>query len=603
MKPLFPVAALITVVTLLASCGKSETDAPELTPSQAATALFDKLYMEQVRLSPVQLTQLGIKEQYGLWDDLSKDAANKKNGLLIQQLEHLNQLDAATLDNQTQLSLRLFKQQLRDEIAAFKWRLHNYPLNQMYGWHTTVPDVLINQHQISSVEDAKAYISRLGRIQTLFDQVVQQLRARAAMHIMPPRFVLEQVVDASRNIITGAPFDQGPDSPLLADFGKKVNALDISSTAKDKLLNEATTTLENVTFNAYSKLIAFMTALQKSADNRAGVWKFPDGDNYYAYALQHHTTTDLSANEIHQLGLDQVKRIHSEMNAIRKKVGFEGDLQAFFEFFRTDPRFTYPDTEVGRAEYLAKNKAVIAQIKTRLPELFGILPKADLIVKAVEPYREKTAGTAFYDRPALDGSRPGIYYANLYSMADMPGYQIEALAYHEGAPGHHMQIAIAQELQGLPMFRKLGGHTAYIEGWGLYAEQVPKELGLYQDPWSDFGRLALELWRAGRLVADTGLHSKRWTREQTIAWLQENTPETIGKITKQVERYIVLPGQATSYMIGKLKILELREKARRELGDKFDIRAYHDLVLGSGSLPLTVLEEQVEHWITRTNSE
>jgi uncharacterized protein (DUF885 family) len=286
------------------------------------------------------------------------------------------------------------------------------------------------------------------------------------------------------------------------------------------------------------------------------------------------------------------------MRAIMKQVGFAGDLQDFFEFTRTDPQFYYPETSEGKQAYLDEATALIDDMKTRLDSLFKVKPKADLVVKAVEPFREKSAGKAFYQRPAPDGSRPGTYYANLYTMKAMPIYQMAALAYHEGIPGHHMQIAIAQELEGIPKFRKFGGYTAYTEGWGLYAELLPKEIGLYEDPYSDFGRLAMELWRACRLVTDTGLHAKRWTREQAIDYLLQNTPNAESDIVKAIERYIVMPSQATAYKVGMLKILELRENAKTKLGEAFDIREFHDVVLKQGALPLATLESIVDRWIT-----
>ena len=596
MKLLLCATAAVSAALLFTGCSDGPGNSQQ-TPSQAVNQLLDEQYTKRLHLSPIQLTSLGQKEQYNAWDDISGPAEERRQGLLLQHLEELKKIDPQSLDQQTQLSLRLAKSQLQQDIEGYQWRHHNYPLNQMGGLHTQVPDILINQHRIDSVEDAEAYISRLGRVQTLFDQMVQQLRTRKAKGIMPPTFVLEQVVSAGVNVISGAPFDDGPDSPLLADFRTKVNALNIDSATKQRLITRATATLKNVTFRAYSKLIAFVSALQRSADERAGIWKLPQGDAYYSYLLRRHTTTDMTAGDIHQLGLAEVKRIHGEMDRIRQQVGFEGNLQDFFEFFRTDERFFFPDTEVGRAEFLKQSEDAIAGMKARLPEQFGILPKADLVVKAVEPFREASAGIAFYQPPALDGSRPGVYYTNLYDMQAMPNYQIEATAYHEGVPGHHMQIAIAQELENIPLLRKHGGNNAYLEGWALYTELLGKEMGFYRDPYSDFGRLTLELMRAIRLVVDTGMHSKQWTREQAIQWFLDNSPNPKEEVVKEIERYIVMPGQATSYKIGMLKILDLREKARQALGDKFDIRGFHDLILGNGPLPMQLLEEQVDRWI------
>jgi uncharacterized protein (DUF885 family) len=335
------------------------------------------------------------------------------------------------------------------------------------------------------------------------------------------------------------------------------------------------------------------------SDTRDGAWKLPDGDAFYNRALARTTTTDMDAETIHNLGLAEVERIHGEMRDIMRDVNFDGDLQAFFEFTRVDSQFYYPDTPEGKERYLSEATAWIDDMKARLDTLFLVKPQADLVVKAVEPFREKSAGKAFYQRPAPDGSRPGTYYANLYTMEAMPIYQMEALAYHEGIPGHHMQIAIAQELQGIPKFRRFGGYTAYTEGWGLYAELIPKEIGLYDNPYSDFGRLAMELWRACRLVVDTGIHAKKWTREEAIDYLKLNTPNPESDIVKAIERYIVMPSQATAYKVGMLKILELRERAKQVLGEKFDIREFHDAVLKQGPLPLTVLEGQVDIWIAK----
>ncbi|WIO73705.1 DUF885 domain-containing protein [Porticoccaceae bacterium LTM1] len=591
-------AASITAA-LLGGCGNDQNNDSSLTANESVNQLLDALYMERINRSPIALTRLGSKEQYGMWDDITDDAQDRLQGLRMQHLSRINKIDISNLDHQTQLSVQLAKQQLKLEIDGYQWRQHDYLLTQMGGLHTEVASILINQHRIDTVADADAYISRLGRLQTLFDQTIEQLRTRQAKHIMPPAFVLSDVVDACKNIISGAPFDDGPDSPLFTDFKTKVNALDIDSAQKDQLITQAAATLKHVTYRAYSKLIAFTGAMQRSADERAGIWKLEKGDEYYRYLLRKFTSTDMTPDEIHQLGLSEVKRIHNEMDQLREHVDFKGDLQEFFEFFRTDRQFFYPNTEIGRAEFLQRNQAAIENMKSRLPEVFGKLPKAELVVKAVEPYREASAGIAFYSRPAADGSRPGIYFINLYDMNAMPNYQIEATAYHEGVPGHHMQIAIAQELDNLPKLRKYSHDTAYMEGWALYTERLAKEMDMYPDAYSDFGRLTLELMRAIRLVVDTGIHNKQWTRQQAIDWFLANSPHPKEKVVSEIERYMVIPGQATAYSIGMLKILELREKAKNTLGNKFDLRAFHDLILGNGALPLDLLEQEVDYWISK----
>jgi uncharacterized protein (DUF885 family) len=310
----------------------------------------------------------------------------------------------------------------------------------------------------------------------------------------------------------------------------------------------------------------------------------------------------MTPDEVHALGLAEVARIQSEMQAIMQATGFKGDLKAFFDYLRTDQRFYKPNTDAGRAAYLAEATAAIDKMRADLPKVFNTFPKSEMIVKAVEPFREQSAGKAFYSQPSEDGARPGTYYANLYRMQDMPVYQMEALAFHEGIPGHHMQIAIAQELTGVPDFRKYGDYTAFSEGWGLYSEFLPKEMGYYQDPYADFGRLSMEIWRAARLVVDTGLHHKQWPREQAVQYLLENTPNPEGDCRKAIDRYIVMPGQATAYKVGMLKIVELREAAKAELGPAFDLAAFHDVVLRDGALPLAILEENVEAWVARTKS-
>ncbi|TMP38727.1 DUF885 domain-containing protein [Pseudoalteromonas rubra] len=564
---------------------------------EKANAFFDEVFMRGVMRSPVYQTYLGIKQDYDKWDDGSEARAKEDLELTKKDLVALKAIDRSKLDAQTQVSYDLFKQGLENQIADYKWRYHNYPVNQMYGTHSMVPAFLINQHQITDVKDAKAYISRLNGVPVVFEQLEKDLTTRADKGIIAPKFVFPHVIDSSKNIIKGAPFASGEDSTLLADFKRKVNKLDIADSEKQALIGEATEALKTAVKPAYSKLISYLQQLEKRADTRDGAWKFPDGEKFFNNALARTTTTDLTAAEIHKIGLSEVARIHDEMREIKEKVGFKGDLKAFMQFMRTDKQFYLPNTEEGKAKYLADATAMIDNLKGRLDELFIVKPKADMIVKRVEAFREKSAGKAFYQQPAPDGSRPGVYYANLYDMEAMPTYQMEALAYHEGIPGHHMQIAIAMELENMPKFRKFGRYTAYTEGWGLYSELVPKEMGLYEDPYSDFGRLAMELWRACRLVVDTGIHAMKWTRQEGIDYYVNNTPNAKSDAVKMVERHIVIPSQATAYKIGMLKIVELREAAKKELGDKFDIRQFHDVVLKNGPVPLNVLEQFVNEWV------
>lgn len=567
------------------------------TESEKANAFFEDTFNRSVMRSPIYQTYMGIKKDYDKWDDGSEARTLEDLALTKKDLVTLNAINYAALDDSTKVSYNLMKQNLEDTIADFKWRHHNYPVNQMFGTHSMVPAFLINQHQIADVSEAKAYISRLNGVTEVFAQLEKDLEVRAQKGIIAPKFVFPHVIDSSKNIIKGAPFESGEDSTLLADFKRKVNKLEIEQSEKDALISEATKSLESSIKPAYQQLITYLKTLEMRANNEDGAWKFPNGKAFYNNALARTTTTNLTAEQIHKTGLSEVTRIHNEMREIKEKVGFKGDLKAFMQFMKTDKQFYKPDTKEGKQEYLDEAVALIDNMKLRLDELFIVKPKAGLKVKAVEAFREKAAGKAFYQQPAPDGSRPGVYYANLYDMEAMPTYQMEALAYHEGIPGHHMQIAIAQELEGVPKFRKFGGYTAYIEGWGLYSELVPKEMGLYEDPYSDFGRLSMELWRACRLVVDTGIHAMKWTRQEGIDYYVNNTPNATSDGVKMVERHVVMPSQATAYKIGMLKILELRKAAKDKLGDKFDIREFHDVVLKNGPLPLNVLEDFVDQYV------
>jgi uncharacterized protein (DUF885 family) len=569
--------------------------------SKRANEFFDKCWDENLARHPVDESLYGIKTHYDQLEDLSDEKAAADLKFRQEQLATLKRdFKLEALDPPAQLSYKLFEHEVEREAEEFRFRFDVYPISQMHGVHVQIPTFLINIHKIDNVKDAEAYIARLNAIPKLFDQLIINLREREEKKVVVPRFVFPLVLDACHKVIQEAPFDSSEKpSPLLDDFIKKVTALkDVDLAERGRLLDGASKALQDSVKPAYEKLIAFLEDQSKRANDDAGVWKFPDGAEFYKTALRHTTTTNLSANEIHQLGLKEVARIHGEMTKIKEKVGFKGDLQAFFKFMREDRQFYLSDTDEGRRQYLARAVEIVDEMKKRLDELFISKPRADIVVKAVEKFREQSAGKAFYQQPAPDGSRPGMFYVNLREMHDNPTYELESLAHHEGIPGHHMQIAIAQELTGIPKFRKFShAYTAYVEGWGLYSELTPKEIGMYKDPYSDFGRLALELWRAGRLVVDTGLHEKKWTRQQAIDYLKQNTSNSEADCVDSINRYIVMPSQATAYKIGMIKILELREKAKKQLGSKFDIRQFHEVMLTNGALPLDVLEELVERWV------
>jgi uncharacterized protein (DUF885 family) len=563
--------------------------------SEPLAAIFEAEYDQMLAKYPERATSQGDKRGYDKWDDETDDFAAR--ALIEAEQANLNLLRLASilpLNPSDRLSVRLANKNLERAKAGAPFRGHEYMFTQMRGAHSAIPTFLANQHKVSSVEDAQAYIARLEGVPTKMGTLVARSNASAARGIMPPKFIFDYVINDSTNLLKGAPFtDGGTDSPMWADAQAKINSLSTDEATKTRLKAEARAALLAHVKPAYENLIAAMTRQQAAARSTDGVWALPEGGAYYAERLANQTTTNLTADEIHTIGLDNVARLHGEMGAIMRQVGFTGTRDAFFEKLETDPQFFIADTPEGKAGYIAQATAMIDAMRAKIPTAFNLMPKAPMVVRAVEPFREKSAGLAFYQRPSPDGSRPGIYYINTSNVKAIPTYQMEALAYHEGIPGHHMQIAIAQELQGIPKFRRFGGFTAYSEGWGLYTEKLGKDMGFYTDPYSDFGRLTLELRRAIRLVVDTGLHHKRWTRQEAINYILANQPGDEASAQRDIDRYLVMPGQATAYLIGQIEILRLREAARTRLGSRFTLAKFHDVVLGNGSVPLDVLGELV----------
>lgn len=562
------------------------------------TAFLDKAFDEAIALSPETMTALGIKTDYGRLDDYTDAAADRALALSEKQLAEMKAAFAYDrLGVQSQISWRLFEQSVEQGREGVRWRDHAYLATTNGSPAGEIPIFLINQHRVDGIGDAEAYISRLRETRRVMTEVAATIRQSAAKGIVPPAFTFDPVEKDALNVLEGQPFSGTEDSAVWADFKSKVGKLAVPEGDKERLLAEGKAALTGPFREGYDIFLKAQEDVRPLAKGNNGVWSLPDGEAYYAYRLKVSTTTTMTAGEIHELGLKNLARVQGEMRAIMTRVGFKGSLQDFFKALKTDAKYQYPNTPEGKAKYLADAKGYIAQVMAKAPQYFLRLPKAPLEVRAVEAWREQTASVAFYNRPTPDGSRPGIFYVNLADMTQVLKPQIEGIAYHEGAPGHHFQIALAQELQGLPKFRKFGGYGAYVEGWGLYSERLGKEMGFYQDPYSDFGRLSLEAWRAVRLITDTGMHAKKWTREQAIDFFRENSLLSERDIVKEIERYLCWPGQATSYMVGQQKILELREKAKAALGAKYDIRGFHDAVLKDGALPLDVLEQQVDAYI------
>ncbi|WP_317151384.1 DUF885 domain-containing protein [Sphingopyxis indica] len=589
-------AKLSSCLFVLAAAGCAPAAVEQAPPAAASAApagaglaeFFEKYDEAQLSLSPLSKAYRGIRDaDYGKWDDVSDEAEVAEYKLQQAAAAAMrSSFDPATLPADDALSFELFNAQAERDERLFAFRDHGYIFDQMNGAQSRMPAFLINIHRVSNLSEAEAYVSRIRGMGPVLDQLSAQSAERAAKGIQPPKWVYAYVISDIENLLR-------PDNAVIEDVEAKAARLDAADADKARIVEAAKAAWNESAAPAYARLLAEMRRQQAGAPTEDGVWRLPDGAAYYQALLANYTTTGMTADQIHELGLREVARIHGEMERIKDKVGFKGSLQQFFEHLRTSPQFYY----TSREAYLADVDAKVKAMEVRLPAWFNTLPKAPLQVKAVEAFREKSAGKAFYQSPSPDGSRPGTYYVNLYDLNDMSKTELEALVYHEGVPGHHLQRAVQTELEGLPAFRRFGGFTAYTEGWGLYAEELAKDMGAYTDPYSDFGRLGMELWRACRLVVDTGIHDRRWSREQAIAYLKQNTPNPDGDIEKAIERYIVYPGQATAYLIGKLKIMELRERSRAALGDRFDIRAFHDVVLKSGPVPLNILERRVDAWI------
>ena len=579
-----------------------ERAAPSASSAEAAraedqrlVAWLDDAFEARVALSPEYQAYLGRGTNKDRWDDRSPEADDRQRALAERQLAGLRaEFDREALSADGRLNYDLYEYTLENELRLDDFRAQSFPLSQFRGVHSNVPVFLANYHAVETLQDADAYVARIEAVGTTLDQAAAQMEARVEAGYPLPEFSYPLIVEGARNVADG--------EAIRTDFAGKVDALDVPQAEKERLMRALEDALRGPFAAGYADFAARLGALAERdvVDGNYGIGVREGGAAYYDALLASYTTTDMTSDEVHELGLAEVNRIHDEMRAIMAEVGFEGTLQDFFAFMREDQQFYYPNTDEGREAYLQEARDYTEGMRARLPELFVTLPKAPVEVRRVEPYRERASGKAFYNQPDEAGTRPGVFYANLAEMADMPRYQLEALVYHEAIPGHHMQRAIQIEMEGLPKFRQFGGYTAYTEGWGLYSELLPKEIGFYEDPYSDFGRLAMELWRAARLVVDTGLHAKGWEMQEAIQYLQDNTPNPEGDTVKAIERYIVYPGQATAYKIGMIKILALREDARARLGERFDIAQFHDLVLTGGPLPLSVLEKRVDAWVDET---
>ncbi len=609
---LYAARCMVLAAALFAGCsGKSppppaQPTAEELASNSAAlTAYLDAEFEEEMLDDPERMTRRGRKDRYAELNDRSEAAGDRDLQWRRESVAEMKaKFDPSTLNEDARLSYDIWELELQRAEESSKWRRHRYVFSRGSA-HTGLPNFLINFHRVDDKSDMEAYAKRVALIDDALDQLLVRARSAAGDGIHMPGFAYPESLDELKRVTTGAPFTTGKDSALFADAKAKIKTLQAAGKLKTEegkaLEREISTAMTQQMKPAYERVAAFLhedRAKAQSTDKQ-GALALPEGSKYYDASLFLQTTTALRADEIHQLGLREVARIRGEMEALKTAVEFKGTLEEFFKFMRTDKRFYLPNNDAGAAEYIKRADEYIAAMKAKLPQYFGILPKADLLVKRVEAFREQPGAAQHYMAGTPDGSRPGVYYAHLSDMNAMPTYQLEVVAYHEGLPGHHMQISIQQELTGLPQFRTQYGYGAFSEGWGLYSELLAKEMGCFTDPYNDFGRLATEMWRAIRLVVDTGIHAKGWTQKQAEDYFLANSPQPAQAVKSEIERYILGPGQATSYKIGMIQIQKLRDEAKESLGDKFDYRSFHDIVLGGGSLPMPVLESRVRRWIER----
>lgn len=572
---------------------------------QNFVAWIDGEYTKALDFSPLAKTRLGIKADYGELDDVSEAALDQRLEWRKDSVARMQAtFDRSQLNDEDQLSWDLWLYLLDVAEANRSYRRHRYIFGR-YGPQSGLANHLINYQKVDSLSDMQAYISRLNQSGRYLGQYLDRAKLAAENGVRAPYFDYDRTLSEIERVTTGVPFTSRPDdgnSALWNDITGKMQALiDAGTIDEDQaktLTDQARTALTTVFKPALDNVAAWHVDDRKNvSDEATGAWALPNGLDYYQQRLAVMTTLPLTADEVHELGIKEVARIQDEMRGIQAQVNFEGSFNDFLTFMREDDQFYLPNTDAGRAEYLRLAEEYLAAMYKKLPDYFGILPKAALQVKRVEAFRESPGGAAHYARGTKDGSRPGTFYAHLIDMRAMTVNRLENLSYHEGVPGHHMQLSIQQEQDNLPLFRANGRYTAYSEGWGLYSELLGKEMGGYQDPYTDFGRLSGEIWRAVRLVVDTGIHAKRWTEAQAVEYALANSSRPETSVRSEIHRYFHNPAQATAYKIGMLEIQALRARAEETLGDDFDIRGFHDLILGSGPLPMKKLGEQVDRWL------
>jgi uncharacterized protein (DUF885 family) len=562
---------------------------------------YARIFLEYALRHPMLLSSLGILDSTPIryfaddLDDLSVAFQRKEVRFLDRQIRILHGYRRSPMSPSQRLSYDVLDWYLTDQQRNNRFLFHGYPVNQLAGIQSALPDFMMNTHPLTRPGDAVNYVKRVARFGVALDQVIGGLELRERNGIIPPRFVMREVLDQMKDFVRVAPVE----NPLYRTFAARLDTMPrLKPAERARLLGRLQGEIEHTVYPAYGRLIRFCTHLESVATNDDGVWKLPDGDAYYDQCLRSYTTTEIPADTIHALGLREVARIQDQVRGILAARGYPtADLAASLEHVQDEPRFHYPGGDSGRAQILRDYQAILDDANRRVGSLFGARPKFGVQVKRVPAFMERTAPGAYYQPSSIGGARPGVFFVNLRDPKETKKPAMRTLAYHEGIPGHHFQITIAQELKGVPFFRRIVPFTAYDEGWGLYAERLALEQGFQRDAFDSIGALQAELFRAVRLVVDTGIHRKRWTREQAIRYMVENTGLPESQVVTEVERYIVNPGQACAYKVGQLEILELRRRAMDRLGPRFDLKRFHDVVLTNGALPLTLLDRVVEDWI------
>lgn len=595
---------LLTVIVIAGSFAAYEWNAEK---PLRFRSFVDREVLKMAFESPETLTSLGFLESLGITghngelDDASLAKADELFVKLKQVHKTLKSYENDSLTESDRLSKEIALYLLDFAKESEQFRYHNYPVNQLFGIQNGYPSFMEAQHQIKSIDDVENYLSRLVLVKQKFTQELEGIKLREEKGIIPPLFVIERVLE-EMNTFVNKPIEE---NILYSSLAKKMaDTEQINAAEQVELLAKAKHNIDEYVHPAYRLLINYFTGLQSKATKDDGFWRLPNGEQAYASSLKFFTTTDYTPQYIHQLGLSEVDRIQSEIMAILAQQNYDVSqgFSAAIEHLAAQESFYYEDSDAGRAQILADYQKILDEIDKGLDSAFRIRPKAGMEVARIPEFKEKTAPGAYYQQPAIDGSRPGRFFANLYDIKATPKYSMRTLAYHEGIPGHHFQIAVAMELEGLPLFRMFSPFTAYVEGWALYSEYLAWEMGFQDDPFDNIGRLQAELFRAVRLVVDTGIHYKKWPREQAIDYMKANTGMAQSDVVSEIERYIVMPGQATSYKVGMMKILSLREKAQRALGDKFDLRDFHDVVLKNGAVPLDILERFIDKYIAQTSA-